>query len=138
MITAHPVRQRVGMIVASGSFDLDCNDVKATGWFQTSVSGSKGRASIEAWRDPRGGLLEWLGAGDVRPWNVSRLELEVDVKGIDAALGRKRAASVRAGYAEAVEVESVRGALVAELGGRPVKGDESVIAVEIFPGRELK
>jgi len=141
LITAHPIRQRLGVIVASGSFDLECSDVNAKGWFYTSVAGGakdgKGRALIEARRDPGVGVLEWLGAGEVRPWSVSRLELEVDIENVDAALRKKREASVRAGYTEAGSIESVRTALLA-LGGKPVDGEEAILVVNIFPGAALK
>jgi hypothetical protein len=134
LITAHPVRQRVGMILASGAFDMECNDVAAKGWFVTCVAGGnsqgRGKAVVEAWRAPGGGVLDWVGFGKDRPWTVSSLDLVVDVADVDAVLGRKRGAAVKAGYMAAGGEESVRATLLA-LGGKDTVGEEGLITLEV-------
>ncbi len=137
LLLAHAgLRARVGPIVASGSFSMECTDTAAKGWFRTAVMGGDappaGRAYMQASR-PSGGLAAALGWGGERPWALQALRLEVDLAGLEARAEARRAVAVKAGYAADASSGSgsgsggseggspVRQALL-ELGGEPMEG----------------
>jgi hypothetical protein len=135
------LRARVGPIVASGSFSMECTDVLAQGWFRTAVMGgeapSAGRAHLTASR-PRGGWASLLGLGQERPWAVDALRLEVDTEGLDARAAARRAVAVKAGYAAAEEGAQPGGsaarAALLDMGGEATA--EGLINLELVKAQQ--
>ncbi len=129
LLLAHAaLRARVGPIVASGSYSMDCSDTRASGWFRTAVMGgdapSAGRAYLQASR-PAGSWADALGMGQERPWAVDGLKLEVDVTAMEERAAARLAVAVKAGYASSSSSSSssstaIREALLS-MGGVPME-----------------
>jgi len=138
------LRSRVGPLVASGSYLMDCSDARAAGWFKVALAGgnvaSAGRAHVSARRAP-GGLADVVGMGKERPWTVTALRLECNVEAIEARKAARREVAVRAGYVEEGAAHlSARDALL-ELGGAPGEGgliELVVVAEETHPREKEK